>query len=179
MTTKLPKSRALATAMGLDKYQTGKPCKRGHNSPRWTSSNECIACAEARSDRHLKAAHGLVARYRRAHPEAVPAEIDYDGIVAVYRRREDTNDDGLLVTLAIPPSLGGMVEPSNLILVDRSTLKAKETVEEALTEVLVSYDDPLGVLREHRHGFMDLTADLPDGLGERLLNHVTALAEQL
>jgi len=33
-----------AAAMGLSKYSTGKPCGKGHDSERYTTSGQCIAC---------------------------------------------------------------------------------------------------------------------------------------
>lgn len=36
--------RAAAIAAGLDRYQTGKPCKNGHDGPRYTASGTCVAC---------------------------------------------------------------------------------------------------------------------------------------
>jgi hypothetical protein len=37
-------SRKEAIARGLDRYFTGKPCKRGHFSERYTKFTSCIAC---------------------------------------------------------------------------------------------------------------------------------------
>lgn len=37
-------SRKEAQAQGLNKYFTGKPCKRGHISPRYTAQRVCVAC---------------------------------------------------------------------------------------------------------------------------------------
>lgn len=36
--------RYTAIKRGLDKYNTNKPCKRGHLSDRYTSSGACIRC---------------------------------------------------------------------------------------------------------------------------------------
>lgn len=37
-------SRKEAKSLGLTHYFTGKPCKRGHISKRWSCSGTCIAC---------------------------------------------------------------------------------------------------------------------------------------
>ncbi len=41
--------RAEALALGLDRYLTGKPCKHGHFSERYTSTGHCTACISAQS----------------------------------------------------------------------------------------------------------------------------------
>ncbi|WP_210466970.1 hypothetical protein [Pantoea ananatis] len=33
-----------AARQGLNKYYTGKLCKKGHKSERWTISGECVQC---------------------------------------------------------------------------------------------------------------------------------------
>jgi len=40
----LPKTRAEAAALGLSHYFTGKPCKRGHVTRRFTSTRSCVEC---------------------------------------------------------------------------------------------------------------------------------------
>lgn len=45
----LPPSRAAAKAAGVSRYFNGRPCPRGHQSPRYTVNHECVACAVARS----------------------------------------------------------------------------------------------------------------------------------
>ena len=37
-------TRQYAISNGLKKYYTGKPCKRGHVSERYTSTNKCFVC---------------------------------------------------------------------------------------------------------------------------------------
>lgn len=37
-----------AKANGDPTYSTGRPCKNGHMSPRWTNNNNCIACSGAK-----------------------------------------------------------------------------------------------------------------------------------
>ena len=40
----MPTSQVEATRLGVKKYQTGKPCKYGHVSERWTLTGNCCAC---------------------------------------------------------------------------------------------------------------------------------------
>lgn len=47
-------SRQEAIDKGLARYFTGKPCKNGHVSERWTLSCGCIACADARLEADKK-----------------------------------------------------------------------------------------------------------------------------
>jgi hypothetical protein len=42
----LPETGLRAQQLGLPLYYTGKPCVRGHISPRYTSSGNCIECIE-------------------------------------------------------------------------------------------------------------------------------------
>ena len=42
-------SRAEAKAIGYKKYFTGKPCKHGHISERYTNSKHCIDCLKQRN----------------------------------------------------------------------------------------------------------------------------------
>lgn len=44
MTPQLPTSAAQAKREGSTRYQTGKPCIRGHTGPRFTAGAECIEC---------------------------------------------------------------------------------------------------------------------------------------
>lgn len=39
-----PAERAEAKALGLSRYYTGQPCKRGHIAERYTASAGCVAC---------------------------------------------------------------------------------------------------------------------------------------
>ncbi|MBA8821462.1 hypothetical protein BRY73_16225 [Ochrobactrum sp. P6BS-III] len=59
---KLPGTRAEARQTGATHYFTGKPCKKGHVAPRFTSSRSCVTCAAdrnrewaAENEEHLKA----------------------------------------------------------------------------------------------------------------------------
>lgn len=42
-------TKAEARALGLPRYNTGKPCKRGHLSDRWTVNGHCMECGRERS----------------------------------------------------------------------------------------------------------------------------------
>jgi hypothetical protein len=40
----LPTRQIDAAIIGEPKYMTGKPCKHGHISPRWTMTGTCCQC---------------------------------------------------------------------------------------------------------------------------------------
>ena len=40
----LPTRQIDAAVKGEPKYMTGKPCKHGHLSPRWTQTGSCCQC---------------------------------------------------------------------------------------------------------------------------------------
>ena len=58
----LPKSRKEAVALGVPRYFTGKPCKRGHIAERRLSNGACFVCERAR-----------LADWAEANPEKVKA----------------------------------------------------------------------------------------------------------
>jgi hypothetical protein len=64
--------RAEAIARGLTKYDTGKPCRHGHLSPRRTRSRLCIACETAKKAawvaRHPEH-RDYMRNYRAARPD--------------------------------------------------------------------------------------------------------------
>lgn len=48
-------SRAAAIVLGLTRYNTGTPCKEGHDSPRKVKTSACLACARLKlRDRHKR-----------------------------------------------------------------------------------------------------------------------------
>lgn len=56
-----------AAELGLNKFFTGKQCKNGHRSERWTISGECVQCNVERVYRRrkemaelLKSAQGVI-----------------------------------------------------------------------------------------------------------------------
>lgn len=77
--------RKEAVTLGLSKYWTGKPCKKGHMSPRYTASGACIACIE-----------GYRNKYKR------PVSMTGDGVDLTVRVHRDD-----------APALGAFVEALN------------------------------------------------------------------
>jgi hypothetical protein len=45
-------TRMEAAKLGLLRFYTGKPCKHGHDSERYTRTNTCIECAKLATDRY-------------------------------------------------------------------------------------------------------------------------------
>ena len=41
-----PATSAEATAMGLHRFFTGRPCRRGHATERYVHSQTCVECAK-------------------------------------------------------------------------------------------------------------------------------------
>lgn len=81
-----PMTRAEAIALGLKRYFTGKPCKRGHVTERMVSSRGCADCIKERSPdakRRYYASDPEKMRersreWRAAHPERA-RELDREG----------------------------------------------------------------------------------------------------
>lgn len=46
--------RMAAAKLGLVTYYTGKPCKHGHDSRRYTTSGACVECLAASTEAHRK-----------------------------------------------------------------------------------------------------------------------------
>ena len=73
-----PSARASALAQGLHHYATGKPCKHGHVSDRYTVNGTCIACDLEKSKRYVAANASEVKarkeRYYQANAEHVKAK---------------------------------------------------------------------------------------------------------
>lgn len=51
----MPASRDEAIDAGEVFYYTGLPCKRGHLSPRYTSSGQCVVCTNEKAKARAKA----------------------------------------------------------------------------------------------------------------------------
>ena len=70
-------SRSEAQDLQLNKYYTGRTCKRQHISQRYTTTGLCIACVAARARKFSKAARetpeGMVLFEEYAHPDDVTA----------------------------------------------------------------------------------------------------------
>ena len=58
-------TRKDAILMGIPRYNTGKPCKAGHDSDRYTSTGGCMACLVAKQETIRK-----IAREARQHENA-------------------------------------------------------------------------------------------------------------
>ena len=71
-------SRQEALRLGLSKYFTGKPCKHGHVSERWTAKANCFECARIR--RHTEEHRA----YQRAH-----RDVEYHRKYAVRHFQEN------------------------------------------------------------------------------------------
>jgi len=72
--------RQLATNLGVPTYNTGKPCKNGHTTDRYTSGGMCIGCLKAHQEK-VKAARrdvttqkvqGAMPLYALAKPKFQP-----------------------------------------------------------------------------------------------------------
>lgn len=74
-------TRAEARAKGLIRYMTGKPCKHGHISERFTSNGWCVSCSES-TDKEAKR------DYDRARVAEKSEEIALQGRERYLRNRE-------------------------------------------------------------------------------------------
>lgn len=50
----LPKTRADAKTAGAPQYYTGKPCKQGHDAPKFTCSGSCTECLAGRRREYMR-----------------------------------------------------------------------------------------------------------------------------
>lgn len=71
--TPLPNTAALARADGSKHYLTGKPCRRGHVAPRFTSNQQCTECTKRHSrdyhERHKDEANARSRAYAKRDVE--------------------------------------------------------------------------------------------------------------
>lgn len=76
-----------ARALGLKKYFTGKPCRRGHLEDRYVSSGGCMACDRVGKDNcNLEKSLTQKRKWRLANPDKVRAMRDRDNEKrAIYR----------------------------------------------------------------------------------------------
>ncbi len=108
-------SRSVARSLGVPRYQTGKQCKQGHISERYTSTGNCLACLAAgarastqqRRDyqERYRAENGdkvraAQARHRAVHPGRVSARAEafaaaHPDRVSEYGRRYRASANGL------------------------------------------------------------------------------------
>lgn len=92
----LPASAKEARALGVTRYFTGKPCKRGHVSPRRTSCGGCIECTDEAVKAYRKTERGRswmrewsktpTARTIQARRRAKPEERAYQ---AFWKRTQE------------------------------------------------------------------------------------------
>lgn len=66
-------TRVEAKKLGLKHYNTGKPCKRGHNSDRYTVNGGCIGCHSIRDQKwrieHLDIMREAMVKWRKTNKE--------------------------------------------------------------------------------------------------------------
>jgi hypothetical protein len=71
----IAKSPKEAKALGLDRYNTGRPCKHGHVADRRVDNGTCIECLAARSAEWAKANRDEMSlhqrKYRLRNPDAI------------------------------------------------------------------------------------------------------------
>lgn len=82
-------TRAEAFAQGRKHFYSGKPCKYGHDSARFTSTGGCMACNAARSKLFAQAVAASVFTYP-LHPDDVAAALAYCQALDLQRGRMPT-----------------------------------------------------------------------------------------
>ncbi|MBG23668.1 MAG: hypothetical protein CMF22_10120 [Idiomarinaceae bacterium] len=87
-------SRKDAIKLGAKKYFTGKPCRDGHFSPRYTNNGTCVECKrlqylDAMSDNEFREARNAKERARRNTPESKVKRAEY-----VKKHRKELYDIG-------------------------------------------------------------------------------------
>lgn len=81
-------SRLDALAQGRKHFYTGKPCKYGHDSLRFTSTGGCMACNAARSKLFSRASTlGEKVFSYHLHPDDVAAALAYCQALDLQRGR--------------------------------------------------------------------------------------------
>lgn len=79
----LPRTQADAIAQGSTYYYTGKPCKQGHEAPRYTSTCNCTECARLMRQGKAQAARKASTSRARGwfgyplHPDDMAAALAY------------------------------------------------------------------------------------------------------
>ena len=81
-------SRQEAAALGRKRFYTGKPCKYGHDAPRFVSTGGCVACNAVRSQSftRLSEANGEAFAYK-IHPDDYAALLAYAQALDIQRGR--------------------------------------------------------------------------------------------
>lgn len=98
----LPTSRNAAIAAGSRFFNTGRPCRNGHTSNRYTSTGNCLACvAAARDDKRSLIRQTLAAKFEgadlftyRLHPDDHAAALAYCQGLDLQRGRMPQLADG-------------------------------------------------------------------------------------
>lgn len=87
-------TRAQAASQGRKHFYTGKPCKYGHDSLRFTSTGGCMACNAARSKifSQAVASNGQVFTYH-LHPDDHAALLAYAQALDIQRGRVPFSPD--------------------------------------------------------------------------------------
>jgi hypothetical protein len=135
-------TRADATARGLNKYDTGKPCRNGHRAFRYTQSGVCAECLKA-SQQRAQAEHAATAPQRADERRfALHACIVRERVPEAQVESLQTMAEALLACRF--PALVGIIEPR---CSPRPDKPAAGTVEAAF---LVHNDD-----RAAFHGLCD------------------------
>lgn len=88
-------TRMQALALGLPRYSTGEPCKRGHLSERRTDSGACLECIKANRDtfkaKNADAFRALITGMApfgyHLHPDDVAAALAYCQALDMQRGR--------------------------------------------------------------------------------------------
>lgn len=87
-------TRRKAAEAGLKRYYTGKPCSKGHDSPRFTSTGACVKCAagyaKGYADRLKKETNARIAGFFSypLHPDDVAAALAYCQALDLQRGRQ-------------------------------------------------------------------------------------------
>lgn len=133
-------TRAEALAQGLNRYFTGKPCKRGHVSQRTIGASNCIACHKERYATEEELAK--FAAYRAKNPGQNAARVNFDkarklGLLCSCCKVEDffpiyaqANALGHEVDHRIPKERGGPHCLKNLQILTKATHKEKTKREQ-------------------------------------------------
>lgn len=66
-----------AKQKGLIRYFTGKPCRRGHTSERFTSSRQCVDCQNIRSSEYSKSDKGRLHAKERHIKKTYSLKLEY------------------------------------------------------------------------------------------------------
>ncbi len=77
-------SRAQAKSLGLKRYFTGRPCKRGHIAERETINSSCLCCVLVRRKKHYLTNRETIRIAARAAYKADPGK--YRAASVAYRR---------------------------------------------------------------------------------------------